>query len=70
MSTHLLNRKINKPVDLIGRQLLFVSEQTGLLPGIFLYNVRTPETLLHTKLFVSPLRTNLVPRPRLIEWLD
>jgi len=29
-----------------------------------------PETLLHTKLFVPPLRPNLVPRPQLIERLN
>ncbi len=29
-----------------------------------------PETLLHTKLFVPPLRPNLVPRPHLIERLN
>lgn len=34
------------------------------------YNVPMPETLLRTKLFVPPLRPNLVPRPRLIEQLN
>jgi hypothetical protein len=29
-----------------------------------------PETLLHTKLFIPPLRPNLVPRPHLIECLN
>ena len=29
-----------------------------------------PEVLLQTKLYVPPLRPNLVPRPRLIERLD
>ena len=28
------------------------------------------ETLLRTKLFIPPVRPNLVPRPRLIEWLN
>ena len=28
------------------------------------------ETLLQTKLFIPPLRPNLVPRPQLIEWLN
>jgi LuxR family maltose regulon positive regulatory protein len=29
-----------------------------------------PETLLHTKLYVPPLRPNIVPRPRLITRLN
>jgi len=29
-----------------------------------------PETLLQTKLYIPPLRPNLVPRPRLIEGLN
>jgi LuxR family maltose regulon positive regulatory protein len=39
-------------------------------PQTFLYNVGMPETLLRTKLFVPPLRPNLVPRPQLIERLN
>ena len=36
----------------------------------FPYNGRMPETLVHTKLIIPPLRPNLVPRPRLVERLD
>ncbi len=39
-------------------------------PRVFPYNVRMLETLLRTKLFVPPLRPNLVPRPHLIERLN
>jgi LuxR family maltose regulon positive regulatory protein len=38
--------------------------------GFFTYNVAMSETLLRTKLFVPPLRLNLVPRSRLIERLN
>jgi len=34
------------------------------------YNVYVPELLLQTKLFIPPLRPNLVPRPHLIERLS
>ena len=34
------------------------------------YNVCVPETLLRTKLYIPPLRPNLVPRPHLIERLN
>jgi LuxR family maltose regulon positive regulatory protein len=37
---------------------------------IFPYNVCMGETLLQTKLYIPPLRPNLVPRPRLIERLN
>ena len=39
-------------------------------PIISPYNVYVPETLLQTKLYLPPLRPNLVPRPRLIERLN
>jgi LuxR family maltose regulon positive regulatory protein len=39
-------------------------------PIISPYNVYVPETLLQTKLFIPPLRPNLVPRPQLIERLN
>jgi len=38
--------------------------------AVFNYNVCVPETLLQTKLYIPPLRPNLVPRPRLIERLN
>ena len=38
-------------------------------PIIFPYNVYVPEMLLQTKLYVPPLRSNLVPRPHLIDRL-
>ena len=34
------------------------------------YNVFVPEMLLQTKLYVPPIRPNLVPRPRLIDHLN
>jgi LuxR family maltose regulon positive regulatory protein len=39
-------------------------------PIIFPYNVYVPETLLQTKLYIPPLRPNLVPRQHLIERLN
>ena len=39
-------------------------------PAVFLYNPPMQETLLHTKLYIPPLRPNRVPRPRLIEQLN
>lgn len=39
-------------------------------PSFFNYTFPMPETLLHTKLFIPPLRPNLVPRPQLIERLN
>jgi len=39
-------------------------------PIIFRYNVYVSEPLLQTKLFVPPPRSNLVPRPRLVERLN
>jgi LuxR family maltose regulon positive regulatory protein len=38
--------------------------------AIFRYNVPMLETLLRTKLYIPPLRPNLVPRPRLIAKLN
>ena len=38
--------------------------------AIFPYNVFVPEELLQTKLYIQPLRPNLVSRPRLIERLN
>jgi len=56
---HLLQRTVlSKPVDLLPET------------QFFLYNGHMPETLLRTKLFVPPLRPNLVPRPHLIERLN
>jgi hypothetical protein len=40
------------------------------LPTIFPYNIYVPELLLQTKLYMPPLRPNLVPRPQLIERLN
>ena len=37
---------------------------------LFHYNESLPETLLQTKLYIPPLRPNLVPRPRLINRLN
>lgn len=37
---------------------------------IFIYNSQVPETLLQTKLYIPPLRPNLVPRPQLIQRLN
>ena len=39
-------------------------------PAILYYNVYVSETLLQTKLHIPLLRSNLVPRPRLIERLN
>jgi LuxR family maltose regulon positive regulatory protein len=39
-------------------------------PTIFLYNVCVPETLLQTKLYIPPIRPNLVRRSRLINHLN
>jgi len=39
-------------------------------PVTILYNICVPETLLQTKLYVPPLRPNIVSRPRLIERLN
>ncbi len=39
-------------------------------PIVFPYNMNMPETLLRTKLFMPPLRPNLVPRPHLIKHLN
>ncbi|MBW2580761.1 MAG: LuxR family transcriptional regulator, partial [Deltaproteobacteria bacterium] len=39
-------------------------------PTIFPYNIFVPELLLQTKLYIPPLRPNLVPRPHLIERLN
>lgn len=39
-------------------------------PAILHYNVHVSETLLQTKLYIPLLRSNLVPRPRLIERLN
>jgi LuxR family maltose regulon positive regulatory protein len=56
-----------------GSSVLFASLKFLLMPPeptVFPYNVHMPETLLRTKLFVLPLRPNLVPRPQLIEQLN
>jgi len=39
-------------------------------PIVFIYNGWVPEPLLQTKLFIPPLRLNLVPRPLLVERLS
>jgi ATP/maltotriose-dependent transcriptional regulator MalT len=40
------------------------------VPTIFPYNICVPETLLQTKLYIPPLRPNLVRRPKLIDHLN
>ncbi|MGD2078546.1 MAG: AAA family ATPase, partial [Chloroflexota bacterium] len=62
-----IGRKVILPQP-IGRHLEPITAHTK--PRNFLYNVGMPETLLRTKLFVPPLRPNLVPRPQLIEQLN
>ncbi len=62
------------------RQLLLSGSEAGCsaggsfskapFPGIFPYNLSVTDQLLKTKLYIPPLRPNLVPRPELIERLN
>ena len=47
-----------------------VSDDSSQLTAVFIYNAYVTESLLQTKLYIPPLRPNLVPRSRLFNRLN